>query len=123
MDTAPIATVETYEQLLQLLRARMVALDSSYEMVEVVSGIGERYLNRVLGPNPTKGIGPVTFSIFGAWAFALSWSRTRSSSLAFARVYAAGSSATARTQIGSNVSRRPPQPDFLRHNPTIGFWG
>ena len=66
MDTAPIATVETYEQLLQLLRARMVALDSSYETVEVVSGIGERYLNRVLGPHPTKGIGPVTFSIFGA---------------------------------------------------------
>jgi hypothetical protein len=65
MNAAPIA-VDSYEQLLQTLRDRMAALDTSFEQVESVSGIGDRYLNRVLGPHPTKGIGPVTFSIFAA---------------------------------------------------------
>jgi hypothetical protein len=58
--------IESYEQLLQLLRNRMAALDTSFERVEAVSGISDRYLSRVLGPHPSKGLGPVTFSIFGA---------------------------------------------------------
>ena len=65
MDATP-KPVESYAELLQLLRDRMCELDTSFEQVEVVSGVTDRYLSRVLGPNPTKGIGPVSFSIFAA---------------------------------------------------------
>jgi hypothetical protein len=65
MDAAP-KPIESYEQLLQLLRDRMVALDTSFEAVESTAGLTERYLAKILGPHPIKRLGPVSWSIFAA---------------------------------------------------------
>jgi len=62
-----LGTIRDYDDLLVVARARKAALRITYETLDVVAGVQIGYSAKLLGPNPTKRMGAMSFSaIFGA---------------------------------------------------------
>jgi hypothetical protein len=67
-----IAVVKEYADFLAFARACMAQLGIAFETLDDVSGVQSGYSAKVIGPNPCKNFGPVSFiSIFGALALKL----------------------------------------------------
>lgn len=49
--------VRDYQELHDALRARAEALGASYETLDRIAGLPDRYVNKLLAPVPVKGIG------------------------------------------------------------------
>ncbi len=65
--TEPLGIVRNYADLLAIARARMAALDVTFETLDDVSGVHRGYSAKLLGPNPSRGLGPISFcAIMGA---------------------------------------------------------
>ncbi len=63
----PIGTIRSYDDLLDVARARMAALSITFETLDAVSGVASGYSAKLLGPNPSKRFGVMSFSaIMGA---------------------------------------------------------
>jgi hypothetical protein len=59
----PLGTVRTYEDFHRIIRARVESLDISRETVGEIGGLTPRYANKLLSPQPTKGIGRMAFGV------------------------------------------------------------
>lgn len=64
---APIGTIRSYDDLLALARARMAALNITFETLDAVAGTQPGYSAKILGPHPSRKLGHMSFAaIFGA---------------------------------------------------------
>jgi hypothetical protein len=62
-------SVTDYAGLLEVIRRRMAELELTYELLDHLAGTQQGYANKILGPNPSKTLGRVSFaSIVGALA-------------------------------------------------------
>ena len=67
MIDAPIAIVREYRDLIAAARVRMAQLDITFETLDTVSGVQAGYSAKLLGPEPSKGLGKMSFgAIMGA---------------------------------------------------------
>ena len=68
MDATPaLGTVRDYDDLVAVIRARMIELDVTLATVDHVAGLPTNYASKLLGPNPRKGLGGMSFgAILGA---------------------------------------------------------
>jgi hypothetical protein len=57
----PIGIVRDYTDLLVVARARMAQLNISFETLDAVSGVQPGYSAKLLGLNPARGLGPMSF--------------------------------------------------------------
>ena len=65
--TAPLGIVRTYDDLLAVARARMAQFSITFETLDAVSGVAAGYSAKLLGPNPGKRFGVMSFcAIMGA---------------------------------------------------------
>jgi hypothetical protein len=66
--TAPreLATVQQYGELVEALRRRCAELDIPFSVVDDIAGLPDRYLSKILSPNPIKGIGRISWCVFEA---------------------------------------------------------
>jgi hypothetical protein len=64
--------VSSIPELLAVVRDRQNALDLSNEVVEGIGGLSDRYLAKVLGPNPSKNFGEMSLgAVLGALALGI----------------------------------------------------
>jgi hypothetical protein len=64
-----ITTIEIadYDQLITVLRDRIVQLGTTFACVDTVAGLCDHYASKVLRPRASKGLGPTSlFCILGA---------------------------------------------------------
>ncbi len=68
MDAAlPLGIVRSYDDLLAVARARMAALDVTFETLDAIAGVQPGYSAKLLGPRPSKTFGAMSFTaIIGA---------------------------------------------------------
>ena len=63
----PLGVVRNYTDLLDVARARMAALSITFETLDAVSGVASGYSAKLLGPNPSKRLGAMSFAaVLGA---------------------------------------------------------
>jgi hypothetical protein len=56
-----------YDQLITVLRQRVVELNTTFDCINQIAGLTDRYLAQLLRPKAAKSIGPVSlFPILGA---------------------------------------------------------
>jgi hypothetical protein len=68
----PLAIVRTTEDLRQLFRLRVAQLNISLETLDEIAGLPVRYSQTLLGPDPKKHFGAISFgSLLGALALQL----------------------------------------------------
>jgi hypothetical protein len=60
MPHEPIALIQSYDQLIQIVRARVDELGTTIDAVGERAGLADRYLPKVLGPARRKGFGPMS---------------------------------------------------------------
>jgi len=67
MTEHPLAVVRTTDDLRAILRARFTELGVSLETVDYVAGLPTRYTAKLLGLQPSKSFGPISFeALLGA---------------------------------------------------------
>lgn len=68
MDAAPaLGTVRDYDDLVAVIRARMIELDVTLATVDHVAGLPTNYASKLLGPKRSKRMGIIAFgAIMGA---------------------------------------------------------
>ena len=68
MDTTPaLGTVRDYDDLVAVIRARMIELDVTLATVDHVAGLPTNYASKLLGPHPGRRLGGMSFgAILGA---------------------------------------------------------
>ena len=67
-----LAVVRTIDELRAMFRARVAALDLSYETVDMISGLPAGYTAKLLGPTTIRRFGPVALeALIGACALKL----------------------------------------------------
>lgn len=70
MDAAQ--PIQSYAQLVQVLRERISEIGTTYANIDVLSGMSDRYLSHILGPKPDKRFGPLSlFCVLPAVAMRL----------------------------------------------------
>jgi hypothetical protein len=58
-STATFAVVRTAEDLRTMFRERIARLGISYETVDKIAGLPDRYTSKLLAPHPLKRFGPI----------------------------------------------------------------
>jgi hypothetical protein len=61
-------SVSSYAGLLAAVRERLRELQLTYEVVEDLAGTQTGYVVKVIGPHPSRGLGPVSWNILSALA-------------------------------------------------------
>jgi hypothetical protein len=68
----PLAIVATYDDLVAVLRQRIVELGVGMETVDAIAGLADRHTAKLLAPHPVKKLGPVSLgALLGALALRL----------------------------------------------------
>ena len=62
MRPKPLATIRTYAELHYVLRKRVADLGVSFETIDAISGVQDRYTAKLLGPRPPQG----SMRVYGA---------------------------------------------------------
>ena len=60
MDAAPAKLIESYDELVQVLRNRVCELGIILDTVDAVAGLAPRYASKLLSPAPVKHFGAVS---------------------------------------------------------------
>jgi hypothetical protein len=50
-------TIRSFDDLLPIVRARIAALDLSYEVIDAIAGLSDGYTAKLMGPSRTKKFG------------------------------------------------------------------
>lgn len=68
MDATPsLGIVRSYSDLVAVIRARMIELDVTLATVDHIAGLPTNYASKLLGPNPAKRLGIMSFeAVLGA---------------------------------------------------------
>jgi hypothetical protein len=67
LDAQPIAVVKDYDDFRTAMRVRMAQLQITFETLDAVSGVQAGHSAKLLGPNPSKHFGPMSFcAVMGA---------------------------------------------------------
>jgi hypothetical protein len=61
-----VTSVSSYGDLLAAVRARLRELQLTYEVLEDLAGTQAGYVVKVIGPHPSRGLGPVSWNILSA---------------------------------------------------------
>jgi hypothetical protein len=71
MTERQLATLRTYDDLVQVIRARRDELDVPHEIIDDIAGLAAGHTSKLLTPRPMKLIGPVSWNVFEALGMSL----------------------------------------------------
>jgi hypothetical protein len=110
MDAKP---VDSYGALLDVLRRRMAELDLTFDRLNDIAGLADGHSAKILAPNPTKRLGSISWSIFGALGCSLSLSKIPKRSLGSSHAWSTTILRMGLTVIGVPAFGRalPPNPE------------
>ena len=63
MQDRVIGIARSHDELLGAIKVRVAELDVSYETIDQVGGLPERYVNKLFAPVPLKGLGRVSMGL------------------------------------------------------------
>jgi hypothetical protein len=71
IEPRQLATLRTYDDLVQVIRARRDELNVPHEIIDDVAGLPGGYTSKLLTPRPIKLIGPISWHVFEALGISL----------------------------------------------------